>query len=736
MKDPFAIEDLGRRRVLQSTLVGGAWLIGLSLPSLRAAAQTDTSGSVSPKPNPMESYLRFAEDGGLTVYTTVTNLGQGTHVLVMQTVMEELALPPELIHIKHAPVSPEFHQTFPRGVLTYASAGFTATQASVAPAAAAAREMLVAAAARLWHVEVSACRVENAAVVHSVSGRKLAYRDLYKIAANMPVPASPQIRPVKQWTVLGQSLPRPDVPARVDGSVKYGIDVAPIKLMYAAVVHAPRFGETVLTVDSRAALKRKGVKHIVKLDNAVAVVADSYWTAQQASLLLQIRWQAAPHAAQKVPDTADMQKQLMQAVRSGKGQEFPIARWQDSRAVAQHIQAASVVIETEFEAPFLAHAPMEVMNATAEVNRRGAQLWLSTQSQTDTQRAVAQALGMTLEQVQIHSQNVGGGFGRRLEKDFAVEAVLIAKEVDGPVKLIWSRENDLRAGYYRPITSACIRLALGDDGLPTAMRCDIASPSLLQYSNATNNPPVQGFDWTVTMGLLGTAYRIGKNDLRWSKLDFAVPCAYWRSVGNSQNTHFLEHSLELAASATKIESIAYRRRLLQDNPTALTFLNRFCELSNWATPLPERHFRGFAMNGLGKTLFSAHVIEIEVLSPGVFRLHKIFAGIDPGVAANPGAIQTQMIGGTIFGLSAAIYGEITLKDGKVDQGNFDQYRLLSMAQVPTIEVFVLPNGEAPQGVGEEGPPSAIAALANALLAAEGRLVNRLPVSRSGWRLQT
>lgn len=725
----------GRRQFIGSSLALGAWVVGLGwgMPSgevqAQAQAQTGTAAPVSP----FQFYLKFHEDGTLTAFTSVTNLGQGTHTAITQMVMEELALPAERIRIAHAPVVAAFHQNMPPGITTFGSAGFMVARRTVAPACAAAREMLIAAAAQAWQVPAMECTVADGQVLHPASQRSQPYTALYAAAALLPPPQTPQVKSPKEWKVLGTSLARTDLPARTDGSAVFGIDVRLPGMLYAAVLHAPRFGERLIDVESRAALRVKGVRKVVRLDAAVAVIADSYWTAQQAVRLLRPRWQAS---ARLVPDSEAMRAALQEAVRAGAGQPIPIARVQHPAQVAAALLGAAMVIDQEFEAPFLAHACMEPLNATVEVSRRGAQIWVSTQSQTDTQRGVAAVLNLTPEQVTVHSQEVGGGFGRRLEHDFVLEAALIAREAGAPVKTIWSREQDTRAGYYRPMTTARLRLALDAQGLPAGLRSDIASPSLLAHSRVTNSPPIEGFDWSVGMGLTDNSYAIPYYDTRWSRLEFGVPCGYWRSVGCSQNTHFVEHCLELAARACGQDGLVYRRRLLQANAPALAFIDAFAAKAGWDAPLAPGHFRGFAMNGLRQRLFSAHIVEVVVTGPGKFRLVRIAAAIDPGVAGNPAAVAAQMQSGTLFGLSAALFGEVSFEQGKVVQGNFDTYRVVTLAQTPPIEVFVLPNGSEPQGVGEEGPPSIIGALANALLAAGGQPVTRLPLSRSGWTLDS
>jgi isoquinoline 1-oxidoreductase beta subunit len=719
-----------RRQFIRSGIVAGGWFLGIG-PGALAAPAAGLPAAAAQTRQRFNAYLSFLDDGSVEVFTTVTNLGQGTHAAITQMVMEELALPAERIRVEHAPVERAYHQDFPPGITTFASAGFGAARKTVAPACAAAREMLIQAAATRWQVQASDCHVKDAHVVHVASGRREPYTALYLEAAALPAPRQPRVKAPAEWTVLGRSLPRPDIPSRVDGSARFGIDVRLPGMLYAAVVHAPRFGETLASVDESPARRVAGVHKVVRLPAAVAVIADSYWSAQQACQRLRPRWKPA---ARPVPDSGAMRRALNDAVQAGQGMELPVPRAQDSAATATALAEAAWVVDQTFEAPFLAHACMEPLNATVQVTPQGAQVWLSTQSQTDTQRGVAAALGLATEQVTVHSQAAGGGFGRRLEQDFAVEAALIARAVNVPVQTLWSRENDMRAGFYRPMTTARLRLALDAQGLPLALRSDMASPSLLAHTQVTNSPPLKGYDWTVTMGLPDTAYRIPKYDTRWTRVEFGVPCAYWRSVGNSQNTHFLEHCLELAARHGGQDSIAYRRRLLAHNPPGLAFLDAFAERARWAAPLPPGHFRGFAMNGLRDRLFSAHIVEVAVTAPGRFRLVRVAAAIDPGVAGNPMAVERQLQSGTIFGLAAALFGEVTFKDGRVEQGNFNTYRLPGLGQMPPLEVFVLPHGGEPQGVGEEGPPSVIAALANALLAAGGRPVASLPVSRSGWAL--
>jgi isoquinoline 1-oxidoreductase beta subunit len=592
--------------------------------------------------------------------------------------------------------------------------------------------MLLRAAAAHWNVPVERCRIAQGAVVDDTNGASLPFGDLLDAAARLAPPDKPPMRRRAEWRVLGRPLQRPDIPSRVDGSARYGIDIDVPGMLVAHVVHAPGFGSVLQSVDPGPARVLPGVVQVVALENAVAVVARSYWVARKAAERLQPVWRTA-----STPMDSDvLRARLLEAAAAGAGLAWPEPKQQQAAACAQALQAAHHVIDVTYEVPFLAHAAMEPLSATVAVDKGSADVWIGTQSQTDTQRAVAHALGLAPEQVRVHSQDVGGGFGRRLEHDYAVEAALVAKAVGRPVKTIWSRENDMRSGFYRPAAAARVRMALDGACLPTGLRHDVAGPSLLRHTGVTNSPPAQGFDWSYTMGWIDTAYAIPARDTRWTEVEAGVPCGYWRSVGNAHTCFMFEHTIEQAARQAGSDPIAYRRRLLAGQPRALAFLDAFTKKAGWSDPLPTGHFRGFAMNGNGNRCLSAHIVQVAVEKAGTFRLVRIDAAVDPGVIGNPDAVEAQIMGGTLFGLSAALFGEITLRDGRVEQGNFDGYRLCTMAHTPPVHVHLLPNGQRPEGVGEEGPPSIGPALANALYAAGGEPVTRLPLARAGWEIAT
>jgi len=726
--------NAGRRRLLTSTLAAGVWTLGhTALPT----AQAQPAPGPAARQAGFSPWLQFAPDGSVTVLTNVAEMGQGTISVISQIAAEELDVAFASVRVQPAPLAPQFFNPFIDNYATFGALGFRVSYAVLAPVCAAARHMLVAAAAQRWAVPAVECSTADGGVRHAASDRRLPYAALLEAAAALTPPDKPVLRPPRDWKVLGRSVPRADLQAKTRGTAIFGIDVAPPRLLAAAVAHAPTFGGTLERVDPAPALAVLGVRQVVSLPAAVAVVADGYWAAQQGLAALQPRWRAGPNAAL---DSEALRATLRQAVAVGGGAGFP-ADYDprlDGQATAAALRGAARVVEATFDVPFLAHAPIEPMNCTAQVGAAGATVWLSTQAPLDTQRAVAAALGLPEARVTVHQQLIGGGFGRRLEHDFAVEAARIAQALRGklagrPVKMIWSRATDLAAGFYRPAAAARVRLALGTDGMPQALAADLAHPSLLDHSGLSNAEPRPALDWSASMGWARQSYAIPAMDLRWTRVEVGVPCGYWRSVGASQNTFFFEHTIDLAARSAGVDPMAYRRRLLAQQPRALAFVDALAAAAGWDRPAVAGRYRGVAISEANRSI-SGHVVELSVTAPGRFRLERITAAIDAGVVGNPDAVQAQMMGGTLFGLSAALFDEITFKDGRVQQSNFHDYPLVTAAQVPPLQVVVLGNGDRPAGIGEEGPPTIGPAIANALLAASGTPVTRLPLTRAGWSL--
>jgi isoquinoline 1-oxidoreductase beta subunit len=729
-----AICEPRRQLLLGSMFAAGAWMIGLQPGA--AQAQPKPPHKADPGVPGFGIWLRF-EGADLTLLTNVTEMGQGTPSLLAGIAAEELGLPLDRIQIEAAPIDKRFYNPFIENYLTYGSIGFRTAYATLAPVCAAARDMLQRAAAKRWDVAAGDCTLRDGQVVHAPSGRTSPVSELLAEASALNPPEQPTPKPREQWTVLGRHRPRTDIPAKTDGRMAYGIDARPPGLLHAAVLHGPGFGAQLVGLDERPAKALKGVRKIVRLPGAVAVVADSWWTASQATRKLKPRWSAGPHAGL---DSEVHAAELRSAVQAGRGAAFPkrLNVRLDEAAVTSALAAAgSGILDQLYDFPFLAHAPLEPLNATVRVDSHGAEVWVSTQSPADTRAAVAKALDLDATQVTLHALPCGGGFGRRLEFDCAVEAARVAQALPGhPVKLIWSRDVDLRAGFYRPASAVRLRLALDKDGLPAALRADMAGARIEDHSGVAGEAEHDVPDFASSMGWFEQSYALPAIHLAFSRIDHGVPLAYWRSVGASQNTFCFETMIDRAARSRGDDPLAYRRRLLAGQAPrqrrALALLDALAARAGWGQPLPAGHHRGIALFE-GNRAVSGHVVELAVTEPGRFKLVKIWGAIDAGWVANPDAIEAQLMGGTVFGLAAALYGEITFANGEVREGNFDSYRLPSMAELPPMDWLVVGHGERPAGVGEEGVPTIGPAIANALFAATGQPVARLPLTRAGWR---
>lgn len=716
---------LSRRQFMGSTLAGASWLLGTHGQAQPASA------APPPAPVGFSPWLRLEPDGQVIAYTGTSDIGQGTWATLRFLVAEQLEVPPDLVRVEAAPVVDTYLNPFTRNYATFGSIGLLSGFVTLGRGAAAAREMLQTAAASRWQVPVAECTSRDGAVWHQATQRSLPYGDLLAAAAALPAPQRPTLKPRAQWRLLGKEIPpSPDLARRSSGAFRYGLDAVPKGALRAVVLPAPTFGGRLLNVQEGPAMAVAGVVKVVRLETAVAVVARDTATALRALATLKPSWRAGPFAD---VSAEARRKALLDATMAGAGKQVVEERAPqlDSVKAMAALAAAAQVVDITFDVPFLAHMPMEPLNACVQVDPDRAQVWLSTQSPLDTQVAVGKALGLTKQQVTLHLQPAGGGFGRRLEHDFAVVAARIAQALPGQaVSTLWTREAELRSGYFRPEAAARVRLALAADGMPTAVRADLANPSLLEYSGLTNSP-ANGHDWTATMGWLNQPYAIPAMDLRWTRVDHGVPCGYWRSVGASQNHFFFECALDVAAARSGQDPLALRQRLLRGDPRASAFLDKLASAAGWSTTPPKGHFRGIAISSANGCL-SGHVVELKLSRPGQFKIVAIVAAIDAGVVVDPRAVEAQMTGGTILGLSAALSGEITVDRGAVKQRNFDSYRVVSMRDLPPLKVLTISGTERPAGVGEEGVATIGPAIANALLAATGKPVTRLPLTRAGW----
>jgi isoquinoline 1-oxidoreductase beta subunit len=584
-------------------------------------------------------------------------------------------------------------------------------------AGAAARTMLLQAAAQRWGVPVEECVARSGLVRHEQSSRSSSYAALARDAARLPVPKDVPLKPRSEWKLIGKPTQRLDVRAKVTGTATYGIDVRRPGMLYAAIAQSPVLKGTLESVDEAPAMRHPGVRRVLKLDGAVVVVADSFWPAQKALADLQPVWRQGAMASVKSAEISERLRALTREagkVYVTEGQNEAEVRERSETALAK----ARRVVERVYEAPLLSHSPMEPMNGTALVRNGRAELWVPTQVQSELRTAVAKALGFDESVVTIHTTELGGGFGRRLQVDYGVQAALIAREMGVPVQLIWTREEDTQHGFYRPAAAVRLRAALGPDNSVSAFRAQIGC--------LDGDTPVGG--------MAGQPYALANTCITYAGWNPGVPLGAWRSVDASQNLFFFESFIDELAQELRQEPLAWRRQLLRDNARALRVLDAAAKLARWDEKLPKGHGRGIAfLRGYGS--WTAQVAEVSVGADKTLRVHRISCAVDCGTAVNPSSIRAQFEGGVIFGLSAAVLGEITIAAGRVQQSNFNDYPVVRMAQTPQIDVEILESPtEAVGGIGEPPVPPVAPAVANAIFAATGTRVRRLPLSASGFKL--
>lgn len=716
---------MSNRRDFLKTLAAGGMLVAIGpLPAADA-----------PAPAPQApGWVRIAPDGGVTILSNTSELGQGTGTAIAQMLADEMDLDWKTIRIEMAPVEKQFINAGWGEYATYGSGGVARQLPQLRKAGAQARAMLVGAAAAVWNVAAAECDTQLGAVVHKSSGRQLPYAKLVQQAATQPVPADPPLMPKERWRHMGKDVARLDLPAKTDGSAVYGIDVKVPGMLYAAIRQCPQFGGKLARVDPQPALVKRGVTKVVRLPDAVAVVADSYWRAQQALNLLAPEWDlsaASKHSSAPYRDMlheAVLQEGELVVPRNAKAEDI-------SEAHRTGAAKAASWLERTYSVPLLAHATMEPMNGTASVKDGKAELWLPTQAQDTARTYVGKALGIEREAVTVHTTLCGGGFGRRIEADFAVQAALIAKEAGAPVKLLWSREEDMRHGYHRPAAVIRMRAGLDAGGAVVAVRMDSACDSLFGYSRfGADKEYAKPFDHSA-VGVLPTRYYGLPGFVQHTHtIDAGVPLGYWRSVAASQNNFATECFVDELALHAKADPFDYRRSLVKPGSRDRMVLDQLEASSGWRGDLlPGRH-RGMAFSWANGT-YIGHVVELSVDAASRVKLHRVTTVIDCGIAVNPRNVRGQMEGGIVFALTAAFYGEITVKDGAVEQSNFTDYKLLSLAETPQIKVVIADSNEAPGGVGEEAVGPLAPALANALFAATGKRFTDLPLIKAGLQLQ-
>ena len=594
----------------------------------------------------------------------------------------------------------------------------------------------MAAAAQTWKVDANSCHAARGEVIHGPTGRRLSYGALVDKAAALPLPRKVPLKDPKDFKLIGTSAKRLDAPDKVNGIALFGIDVKVPGMKVATVAACPVFGGKLASVDDGKAKAIKGVHQVVRLADAVAVVADHMWAAKKGLAALDIRWDEGPNA--KLSTTDIVQQLAAASQRSGV-----VARRQGDPAKA--MTSAAQKVEAVYEVPFLAHATMEPVNCTVHVRPDGCDIWVGTQVPTFAQTAAAKVTGLPPEKVRVHNHLLGGGFGRRLEVDFIVRAVEIAKQVASPVKVVWTREEDIQHDMYRPYYYDRITAGLDEHGKPIAWTHRIVGSSIMARVTSELFPKtlrvmraaglhnlfamVRGLDVDAVDGAAEPPYAFANIQIDYVRQEPpGIPTAFWRGVGPTHNIFVVESFIDELAVAAKQDPFEYRRALLDKSPRAKAVLELAAERAGWGRPLPTRSGRGISLlHAFGET-YIAQVAEVSVSKEGDVRVQRVVCAVDCGMIVNPDTVKAQMESGIIFGITAALFGEITIKNGRVEQGNFDDYRMLRTNEAPLIEVHLVKSTEAPGGVGEPGTSAVIPAVANAIFAATGERVRKLPIN--------
>jgi len=646
----------------------------------------------------LNAFVHIAPDDQVTVFIHKAEMGQGTVTSIAMLLAEELDCDWTKIKTEFPGLSKEYGPF--QGV--FGSHSMRTSWEPVRRAGATGRAMLVQAAAQQWGVSAEACTTSNSKV--SSGNRILSYGQLALAASKLPAPASVTLKSPEQFKLIGKSTRRLDTPSKTNGTARFGIDIYRPGMLHAAITRSPVFGGKLKSFEAAKAKAFPGVKDVIAVSNGVAVLADSTWAAMQGKRLLTVEWNEGPTAAHS---TASMAQDYAAKI----AQPGFIAR--NTGDATQ----ASFTLEAIYDAPFLAHAPMEPLNAVADVRKDSCEVWASTQGQSAAEQAAMRLTGLKAEQVTIHTEFMGGGFGRRSNADYISEAVELSKAVAAPVKVTWSREDDMQQDFYRPAAMVHFAGSLDSDGWPAALRARIASAPFGGLRDGVSRTGVEGIH--------DTPYSIPNLRVEYHAMEHGIPVSYWRSVGYSQNTFFLEGMIDELAAAGKKDPLEVRRRLLAKSPRLLAVLELAAAKAGWSTPLAPGRGRGIAVSN-NISSFTAQVAEVT-MKQGKLQVDRVVCAIDCGVVINPRGVEQQMLSGIVYGLTAALKDPITIDRGRVKQRNFNDYNMLRIDEMPTIEVHVIESKAPPSGTGEASTPTIAPAIANAIFAATGKRHRSLPL---------
>ena len=710
----------GRREFIRiGAAVGGGLLVSLYAPLPGGASE---AGAADEKDFPLNAFVRIGTDETVTVIAAHSEMGQGVYTSLPMLLNEELEADWSRIRVESAPVDKVYNHPVFGMQMTGGSTTSPAEWERYRKMGAMARTMLMQAAAKQWNVDVSSCHAEKGVVIHAASGRRATYGSLANAAARLTPPADVPLKPAKSFTLIGKPTRRLDTPSKTNGSAQFGLDVSVPGMLTAVVLRPPVFGGKVTKLDATEALKVPGVKAVEQVPSGIAVIAQGFWPAKLGRDKLVVIWDPGANAGLST-------EQMLSDFRELAKTPGNIARKTGDPAGA--LKSAAKTITAEYDVPYLAHAMMEPLNCVVDLKADSCEIWTGTQFQTVDRASAAKVAGLPPEKVQIHTTLLGGGFGRRANpaSDFVVEAVQVAKVAKAPVKVVWTREDDLRGGWYRPMWHDRFEAGLDSSGNPVAWTHTIVGQSIMQGTLFEGMMIKDGVDGTSVEGAADLIYGVPNLQVDLHSPKIGVPVQWWRSVGHSHTGFSVEAFLDEVAHAGGKDPYELRRALLANQPRMLAVLDLAAHQANWGAKLPAGVGRGIAAH-FSFDSYVAQVIEASVEKGGVVRVHRVVCAVDCGQTINPDTVIAQMEGGIIFGLTAALKNEITLKDGKVVQSNFHDYQMLRIYEAPKIEVHIVPSSANPTGVGEPGVPPVAPALVNALFAATGKRIRRLPIRPS------
>ena len=707
---------VSRRFFLVATSVaGGGFMLGFGVNRAHAAGESEGAAGVQ-----INNWIIIRPDNTITIRIARSEMGQGSFTALPMLVCEELQCDWSKVTGEYASASDNLDNKF-GSMSTGGSRSIRESQEYLRKAGATARETLLAAAAEKRGVPRAELKAENSVITHVPTGRTVSYGEIAEAAAKLAPPQEVRLKDPSEWKLVGKPQRRLDIADKVLAKPVYGIDVRIPGMLYAAIAQCPVFGGKLSGFDDSRIKAMPGFRQVVSMPDAVAVVADSFWQAQQALSALPITWDEGPNAKL---DDADITAMLRDGIAAS---DAAVAHSEGDVKAA--LAGAVKLIEAEYHVPFLAHATMEPMNCTAVVTPDKVEVWAPSQNAQASLVAAAKAAGVDPKQVEVHVTMLGGGFGRRGFQDFVRQAVVIAKAAGKPVKLLWSREEDMHHDFYRPVSMTKFTAGLDADGVPVAWQTRIAGQSIL----AAVRPEMvkNGLDKAFLEGFVEMPYDVPNRFVDYAMRNTPVPVGFWRSVNNSQNAFFKESFLDEIAHAGGKDAYELRRYLLRDRPKQLAVLDAAAKQAGWGTPLPPGVFRGIAYHDSYGSLVCG-VAELSVNDKKAITVHRIVCAVDSGYVVNPDSVVTQIESAVVFGLTAALYGKITIKNGRVEQSNFDDYPMLRLKAMPKIEVVQVPSGGFWGGIGEVGLPPVAPAICNAIFAATGNRIRSLPLADHGF----